>query len=74
MASPDNAVVLDSSGTTLLGLPWSEYAGEDLLDFLWSQPQRPDIALVHAPISATPVDGTVPLMLAGYRRCRGGPG
>ncbi len=45
-------------------------AGEELLKFIAEQPQRPDIALLHDPVSATPLDGEVALVLAGHRHER----
>lgn len=88
VATQPNAIVLDGSGTTLLGLDIVGIgdprftpdqstrddeagdevvdAGEDLLAFIEDQPIRPDIALVHDPVSATPLDGEVPLVLAGH--------
>lgn len=93
VAAQDNAIVLDASGTTLLGLSIvgigdprftpdrSTYdddtspervlaAGEELLDFIESADEPPDIALVHDPVSAAPLDGAVPLVLAGHRHER----
>lgn len=89
VAAQPNAIVLDGTGTTLLGLDIVGIgdprftpdqstrdddsgedelvdAGEDLLAFIEDQPLRPDIALVHDPVLAGPLDGEVPLVLAGH--------
>jgi predicted phosphodiesterase len=41
-------------------------AGEGLAEFVDTLDQPPAIALVHDPRSATPLDGVVPLVLAGH--------
>lgn len=94
VAAQPNAIVLDGSGTTLLGLDVVgigdprftpdkttrddeaddevvREAGADLLEYMDTQDQRPDIALVHDPVAAEPLDGDVPLVLAGHRHERG---
>lgn len=44
--------------------------GEELREFIESLEQPPDIALVHDPLSAGPLDGEVPLVLAGHQHER----
>lgn len=93
VAGQRNAVVLDDSGTTVLGLDIVGIgdprftpdkstrddnasddvvagAGEQLREFIDAADQRPDIALVHDPLSAEPLAGAVPLVLAGHRHER----
>jgi predicted MPP superfamily phosphohydrolase len=43
-----------------------EQTGEELAEVAEQQPERPDIALVHDPKQAPPLDGVVPLVLAGH--------
>lgn len=89
VAAQPNAIVLDDSETTLLGLDLVGIgdprftpdrstrdegvgpdvvvdAGERLRAFIEDQPRRPDIALVHDPVTAGPLAGEVPLVLAGH--------
>jgi predicted phosphodiesterase len=40
--------------------------GEELADFVGTLPSRPAIALVHDPKQAAPLDGAVPVVLAGH--------
>jgi len=44
--------------------------GEELREFIDRLEQAPDIALVHDPLSAGPLDGEVPLVLAGHQHER----
>ncbi|WP_051684341.1 metallophosphoesterase [Blastococcus sp. URHD0036] len=43
-----------------------EQTGEELAEVAEQQPERPDIAMVHDPKQAPPLDGVVPLVLAGH--------
>jgi len=43
-----------------------EQTGEDLAEVAEDQPTRPAVALVHDPKQAPPLDGVVPLVLAGH--------
>jgi len=45
-------------------------AGEQLREFIQGLEQPPDIALVHDPLSAEPLDGAVQLVLAGHKHER----
>lgn len=45
-------------------------AGEQLRDFIADSDPPPDIAMVHDPVSAGPLDGEVPLVLAGHKHER----
>jgi predicted MPP superfamily phosphohydrolase len=45
-------------------------SGEALADVVDALPEAPDIALVHDPKQATPLDGGVPLVLAGHTHTR----
>jgi predicted phosphodiesterase len=45
-------------------------SGQQLADFLATQTDPVDVALVHDPIAAPPLEGDVPLILAGHRHHR----
>jgi predicted MPP superfamily phosphohydrolase len=47
-----------------------EDTGEDLAEVAEQQPERPAIAMVHDPKQAPPLDGVVPLVLAGHTHDR----
>jgi predicted MPP superfamily phosphohydrolase len=47
-----------------------ESTGEGLADFVETLPEPPAIAMVHDPVQATPLDGVVPLVLAGHTHDR----
>lgn len=44
--------------------------GDELLDTVVRSGTEADIAMVHDPVAATPLDGTIPLILAGHRHER----
>ncbi|MGY1668970.1 metallophosphoesterase family protein [Geodermatophilus sp. SYSU D00696] len=46
--------------------PSLEQTGEDLAELAEEQPEPPAIAMVHDPEQALPLDGVVPLVLAGH--------
>ena len=86
VAAQPNAVVLDSSATTVAGITVVgardprftpdkdatgdtaslEETGEVLAEVAEQLPAPPAIALVHDPKQAPPLDGVVPLVLAGH--------
>ncbi|GAB3361261.1 metallophosphoesterase [Modestobacter lapidis] len=47
-----------------------EANGEELADLAAALPEPPDIAMVHDPKAAPPLDGVVPLVLAGHTHDR----
>jgi predicted MPP superfamily phosphohydrolase len=47
-----------------------EQSGEDLAEFVTTLPEPPAIAMVHDPATASPLDGEVPLVLAGHKHER----
>src|SRR3712207_6347917 len=59
--TPDKSTGDDDAGADVL-----EESGEALADVVAEQDQPPAIALVHDPRQATPLDGVVPLVLAGH--------
>ncbi len=48
------------------GVESLEQSGEDLAELAEEQPDPPAIAMVHDPEQAAPLDGVVPLVLAGH--------
>jgi predicted MPP superfamily phosphohydrolase len=50
--------------------PSLEQTGENLAEYVETLPEPPDIALVHDPKQAPPLDGVVPLVLAGHTHDR----
>ena len=48
------------------GVETLEQSGEGLAEFVGTLPERPAIAMVHDPEQAPPLDGVVPLVLAGH--------
>ncbi|NEM08602.1 metallophosphoesterase [Geodermatophilus normandii] len=48
------------------GIESLEESGEDLAEIAEEQPDPPAIAMVHDPEQAAPLDGVVPLVLAGH--------
>lgn len=63
--TPDKTTGDDDAGPEVL-----TRAGEGLLRFVESMDGTPDIALVHDPKLAPPLDGEVPLVLAGHTHDR----
>ena len=45
---------------------WDSASGQDLADLIETLPDTPAVALVHDPKQAAPLDGNVPLVLAGH--------
>lgn len=60
--TPDSEA--DDGGDTLAD------SGRDLAEFAEAMPAPPAVALVHDPEQAAPLDGVVPLLLAGHRHER----
>ena len=63
--TPDKSTGDDAAGTDVL-----TGSGQKLADFVDTLPAAPAIALVHDPKQATPLDGAVPLLLAGHTHKR----
>ncbi|MGY1622590.1 metallophosphoesterase [Geodermatophilus sp. SYSU D00965] len=64
VGTPDPRFTPDQDGT---GEPESlEQTGQDLAEFAGALPRPPAIAMVHDPEQAPPLDGVVPLVLAGH--------
>ncbi|WP_166532818.1 metallophosphoesterase [Blastococcus xanthinilyticus] len=59
--TPDKSTGDDDAGADVL-----QTSGEELAEFVGTLPQTPAIALVHDPKQAAPLDGIVPLVLAGH--------
>ena len=59
--TPDKRTGDDEAGVEVL-----DRHGEELASFAATLPQPPDIALVHDPRLSPPLDGVVPLVLAGH--------
>jgi predicted MPP superfamily phosphohydrolase len=59
--TPDKSTGDDDAGDEVL-----VNSGKALAEVAEAQPEEPDIALVHDPKQATPLDGVVPLVLAGH--------
>jgi predicted MPP superfamily phosphohydrolase len=64
VGTPDPRFTPDKEATG--GTESLEQTGEDLAEFAEDLPRRPAIAMVHDPKQATPLDGVVPLVLAGH--------
>jgi predicted MPP superfamily phosphohydrolase len=63
--TPDKSTGDDHAGDDLLAA-----SGKKLADLVDTLPEVPDIALVHDPKQAAPLDGAVPLVLAGHTHKR----
>jgi predicted MPP superfamily phosphohydrolase len=63
--TPDKSTGDDAAGTDVL-----TGSGQRLADFVDTLPDAPAVALVHDPKQATPLDGAVPLVLAGHTHQR----
>ncbi|RBY97368.1 metallophosphoesterase [Blastococcus sp. TF02-8] len=63
--TPDKSTGDDDAGDEVL-----EESGEELADAIADLPEPPAIALVHDPKQAPPLDGEVPLVLAGHTHSR----
>jgi predicted MPP superfamily phosphohydrolase len=63
--TPDKTTGDDHAGTDVL-----EKSGAALAAFIEKQPKPPVIAMVHEPAQAAPLDGVVPLVLAGHTHKR----
>ncbi len=59
--TPDKGSGDDDAGDEVL-----QRSGEELLEFVGELPEPPDITLVHDPKQGRPLDGDVPLVLAGH--------
>jgi predicted MPP superfamily phosphohydrolase len=59
--TPDKSTGDDDAGDDVL-----EESGEELAEFVGELPDPPDVTLVHDPTQAGPLDGVVPLVLAGH--------
>ncbi|MGY2083657.1 metallophosphoesterase family protein [Blastococcus sp. SYSU DS0539] len=59
--TPDKSTGDDEAGEEVLVA-----SGEELADYAGTLPEQPAIALVHDPKQAPPLDGVVPLVLAGH--------
>ncbi|RBY93319.1 metallophosphoesterase [Blastococcus sp. TF02A-30] len=59
--TPDKSTGDDDAGPEVL-----ESSGERLAEFVDGLDERPDVALVHDPKQAPPLDGQVPVVLAGH--------
>jgi predicted MPP superfamily phosphohydrolase len=59
--TPDKSTGDDDAGPEVL-----ERSGERLAEFVEDLDERPDVALVHDPKQAPPLDGEVPVVLAGH--------
>jgi predicted MPP superfamily phosphohydrolase len=59
--TPDKSTGDDDAGDAEL-----EKSGEHLAEFIEGLDEPPDVALVHDPKQAAPLDGDVPLVLAGH--------
>ncbi|HEY0127430.1 MAG TPA: metallophosphoesterase [Blastococcus sp.] len=59
--TPDKSSGDDDAGDEVL-----EESGEELADFVADLPDPPAVAMVHDPKQAQPLDGVVPLVLAGH--------
>jgi predicted MPP superfamily phosphohydrolase len=59
--TPDKSTGDDHAGDDVL-----VETGKELADFVGTLPSRPAIALVHDPKQAAPLDGAVPVVLAGH--------
>jgi predicted MPP superfamily phosphohydrolase len=59
--TPDKSTGDDHAGADVL-----TESGQKLADFVDTLPHAPALALVHDPRQATPLDGVVPLVLAGH--------
>jgi predicted MPP superfamily phosphohydrolase len=59
--TPDKTTSDDDTGDEVL-----EESGEELAEFVETLPGTPALALVHDPKQAGPLDGVVPLVLAGH--------
>ncbi|MGY1702956.1 metallophosphoesterase [Geodermatophilus sp. SYSU D00697] len=64
VGTPDPRFTPDQDATG--GTESLEQTGEDLAEFADALPRRPAIAMVHDPKQAPPLDGVVPLVLAGH--------
>jgi predicted MPP superfamily phosphohydrolase len=63
--TPDKSTGDDGAGEDVLVA-----SGEELAEFVGTLPSPPAIALVHDPKQATPLDGAVPVVLAGHTHQR----
>jgi predicted phosphodiesterase len=63
--TPDKSTGDDDAGDDVL-----EESGEELADVVADLPAPPPIAMVHDPKQAPPLDGDVPLVLAGHTHSR----
>jgi predicted MPP superfamily phosphohydrolase len=63
--TPDKSTGDDHAGDDLLAA-----SGKKLADLVDTLPEVPDLALVHDPKQAAPLDGAVPLVLAGHTHKR----
>ncbi|HEY4630996.1 MAG TPA: metallophosphoesterase [Blastococcus sp.] len=63
--TPDKSTGDDHAGDDVL-----EKSGEGLATFIEGLPERPAVAMVHDPKQARPLDGVVPLVLAGHTHQR----
>jgi predicted phosphodiesterase len=59
--TPDKSSGDDDAGDEVL-----EESGEELAEFVEDLPEPPAVAMVHDPKQAGPLDGVVPLVLAGH--------
>ena len=59
--TPDKSTGDDAAGDDVLTA-----SGQDLADLIETLPDTPAVALVHDPKQAAPLDGNVPLVLAGH--------
>jgi predicted MPP superfamily phosphohydrolase len=67
VGTPDPRFTPDkSSGDDGAGADVLEESGAELADYVDTLPEPPSIALVHDPEQAAPLDGVVPLVLAGH--------
>jgi predicted MPP superfamily phosphohydrolase len=64
VGTPDPRFTPDKEATG--GTESLEQSGQDLAEFAGYLPRRPGIAMVHDPEQAPPLDGVVPLVLAGH--------
>jgi predicted MPP superfamily phosphohydrolase len=63
--TPDKSTGADHAGDSVL-----TESGQQLADFTATLPEKPAIAMVHDPKQAVPMDGVVPLVLAGHTHSR----
>jgi len=63
--TPDKSTGDDGAGDDVL-----ERSGEGLAQLIEGLPGPPDVTMVHDPVQARPLDGVVPLVLAGHTHAR----